>query len=105
MPQSWVKKKCAGNMCFRGMEKHLVSLYLRKPENTSLTCSTSFNHENVTTFFENLKELMSRHNSTSNTIYNLDETCNSTVDVPPKIICAKGIQQVGSVTSGERGTS
>jgi hypothetical protein len=54
-------------------------------------------------FFENLRELMSRHIFTANKIYNLDETDNSTIHVPPKIICDKEIKQVGSVTSGERG--
>ena len=29
------------------------------------------------------------NNSISNKIYNLDETGNSDIDVPPKIICAK----------------
>jgi hypothetical protein len=41
---------------------------------------------------------MSRHSFTANNIYNLEETGNSTVHVPPKIICAKGIKQVWSVT-------
>jgi hypothetical protein len=77
-------------------------LCLRKPEATSLTQSTCFNCENVTVFFENLKELISRHNFTANEIYNVDVTGNPTVFVPPKIICAKGLKQVGSVTSGDR---
>ena len=46
---------------------------------------------------------MSRHNFTANKICNLDGTSNSTVRVSPKIICAEGMTQVGSVTSGERG--
>lgn len=46
---------------------------------------------------------MSRHSFTANKISNLDGTGNSTVHVSPKIICAKGIKQVASVTSGERG--
>jgi hypothetical protein len=36
-------------------------------------------------------------------MYKLDGTGNSAVHVFPKIICAKGIKQVGSVTSGEVG--
>ena len=49
---------------------------------------------------------MSRQNFTaSNKTYKLDETANSTVCVPSKIICANGIKQVGSVTSVERGTN
>ena len=46
---------------------------------------------------------MSNHNFTVNEIYNLDEIDISSIHVPPKIICAKGIKQVGRVTSGERG--
>jgi hypothetical protein len=45
---------------------------------------------------------MSRHKFSANKIYNLEETGNYTVHVPPKIICAEGIKQVRSVTSGVR---
>jgi hypothetical protein len=40
-------------------------------------------------FFENLKKLFTKHNLISNKICNLNETGNSAVDFPPKIICAK----------------
>jgi len=46
---------------------------------------------------------MLRHIFTANNIYNLDGIGNSIVRVSPKIICAKGIKQVDSVASGERG--
>lgn len=36
-------------------------------------------------------------------IYNLDETGNSTVHKPSKILAPKNIRQLGSLTSGERG--
>ncbi|XP_072395389.1 uncharacterized protein [Diabrotica undecimpunctata] len=36
-------------------------------------------------------------------IYNLDETGNSSVHAPPKIIALEGVKQLGSMTSGERG--
>jgi hypothetical protein len=52
----------------------------------------------VKALFENFKGLRSRHNFIANKIYNLDVTGNSAVYVPPKIICAKGIKQVRSVT-------
>jgi len=46
---------------------------------------------------------VSRHGFTANKISKLDDTGNSAAPVSPKIICAEGIKQVGSVTSGERG--
>jgi hypothetical protein len=48
---------------------------------------------------------MARQNFIAKKIYNLDETANSTVRVPSKIICAEGIKQEGSVTLVERGTN
>jgi hypothetical protein len=36
-------------------------------------------------------------------IYNVDEIGLSTVHVPPKILAPRGIKQLGSMTSGERG--
>jgi hypothetical protein len=93
----------ASNMWLKRLRKCHESLSLRKPEATSLTQATIFNHENVKVFFENLIELMSRHKFSANKIYNLDETGNAAVHVPLKIICAKEIKQIGNVTSGERG--
>jgi hypothetical protein len=86
----------------RGLRKLHESLCLRKPEVTSFIWSTSVNHEIIKAFFEHLKEFMLQHNFTANTICNLSETGNSTFHVLHKIICAKGIKQVWSVTSGER---
>lgn len=65
--------------------------------------ATSFNKFNVSAFFTNLINCLSRSNFTPDRIYNLDETGNSTVHVPPKIIATKGTKQVGCMTSGERG--
>jgi len=65
--------------------------------------ATSFNKFNVSAFFNNLINCLSRSHFTPDRIYNLDETGNSTVHVPPKIIATKGTKQVGCMTSGERG--
>jgi hypothetical protein len=78
-------------------------LSLRKLEATRLTQATSVSRKNVKAFLGNLNELISKRKFSANKIYNLDETCNSTVHVSPKIICAKGMMQVGRLTSGERG--
>ena len=64
MPQSWVKNETAVNVWLRALSKRHESLCLRKPEATSLPQSTSFNRENMKAFFENFRQLMSRHNFT-----------------------------------------
>jgi hypothetical protein len=43
---------------------------------------------------------MSRHKFSANKIYNLSNTGNYTVHIPPNNICAKGMKQVGNVPSG-----
>ena len=85
------------------MKRH-PSLSLRVSEPTSLSRSTSFNKTNVNEFYTKLDEVMSKYRMKSHQIYNVDETCITTVQKPRYIIAAKGIKQVGAMTSGERGT-
>jgi len=70
---------------------------LRKAEASP---STDFNCEDVKGIYENLYEIISRHNITSCRIFKLDETGNSTFQVYPKIICAKGSKLVENVSNG-----
>jgi hypothetical protein len=56
MPDIWMKNECAAKTWQRGLRKCHESLCWRKPESTALNRSTTFNHENVKAFFENIKE-------------------------------------------------
>ena len=46
---------------------------------------------------------MDRYKFTPNDIWNVDETVVSTVQKPNKVVALKGVKQVGSITSSERG--
>ncbi|KAJ0169944.1 hypothetical protein K1T71_014550 [Dendrolimus kikuchii] len=84
--------------------KRNADLSIRSPEATSLSRCTSFNRTNVHSFFEKYTEVFQRHNLTPSRIWNMDETGVTTVQKPKKIVAQKGLKQVGSATSGERGT-
>ena len=84
------------------MKRH-NSLSIRTPEATSLACSTAFNQHNVKQFFTNLDLVYTRNQYGPQSIYNCDETGLTTVQRPSKVIAGKGLKQVASTTSQERG--
>ncbi|XP_065667625.1 uncharacterized protein LOC136087924 [Hydra vulgaris] len=84
--------------------KRKAELSLRAPGATSFARATAFNRFTVSNFFRNLREVRKRHQFGPESIYNVDETGLTTVQKPVKVIASKGVKQVGSITSGERGT-
>ncbi|XP_052749770.1 uncharacterized protein LOC128200420 [Galleria mellonella] len=105
VPDSWQKNKMAGKDWMTAFLKRNRSLSIRKPEATSLSRATSFNRSNVHDFFNKLAQVMDKYTFTASSVWNIDETGVSTVLKPSKIVAAKGKRNVGSVTSGERGTN
>ncbi|XP_074035220.1 uncharacterized protein [Leptinotarsa decemlineata] len=95
----------AGREWLRWFLKRHEKLSLRKAEPTSLLRLTSFNKKNVSEFFDKLRKCQEKYKFSASNIYNVDETGNTTVHIPPRIVAAKGVKQVGSMTSGERGVN
>ncbi|ELU12087.1 hypothetical protein CAPTEDRAFT_205214 [Capitella teleta] len=102
-PSGWNETKSATYDWLYGFMKRNPSLSIRSPEATSLSRSTSFNKTNVAAFFGNLKQVHEQHKHQAGRIFNVDETGLMTVQKPPKVIAAKGVKQIGQITSAERG--
>ncbi len=104
VPTNWSCQKKAGLDWLHGFLLRHPSLSIRKPQATSLSRATSFNHHNVKEFYDNLDNVLSREGITTTQIWNVDETGITTVHRPDGIIARKGRKQIGAVTSAERGT-
>lgn len=86
IPASWENKFRAGKQWYLDFVKRRSTISLRKPQATSLARSTSFNKHNVSTFFVKLKEVMEKYKFTGDKIYNLDESGNTNVHIPGKLL-------------------
>jgi len=103
VPEVWKHNGMAGPDWLSGFWKRNTDLSIRTPEATSLARATSFNRHNVSTFFDKLAEVMDRHHFEAADIWSFDETGVTTVQKPKKIVTAKGVKQVGAITSAEHG--
>lgn len=77
---AWTKNKIAGEDWLSMFLKRNSELSIRKLEPTSLGRATSFNAENVKTFFDKLANMMDKYDFTTSKIWNMHETGVSTVE-------------------------
>ncbi|XP_039311164.1 uncharacterized protein LOC120356784 [Solenopsis invicta] len=107
IPENWKKECKAGIDWFHGFKKRHPVISIRVPEACSIARAMAFNKTNVEIFFNKLEEVLLRSDSFKNgsRIYNLDETCTSTVQNQRKIVSPKGVKQVHQIKGAERGTS
>lgn len=103
-PSSWEENELAGDDWFLAFMARHPELSVRATQATSLSRATSFKRTNVEAFYDNLEKVMDRHHFEPQDIYNVDETGVTTVQKPDKVVARRGIKQVGSVTSAERGS-
>jgi hypothetical protein len=86
------------------MKRHLERS-LRQPESTSIARARGFSKSGISDFFDVLEKLVDQNELDATRFFNADETGLSTVQKRArKVIAQKGKRQVGSVSSGERGT-
>lgn len=95
--------RMAGRDWIQGFLKRNLHISVRKPEAISIQRITGFNKTEVTKFFNNLEEVMSKTSFSPQDIYNIDETGITTVQETEKVLATKGQKRVGSLTSWERG--
>ncbi|KAE8741495.1 hypothetical protein FOCC_FOCC012980 [Frankliniella occidentalis] len=107
MPLNWTKEQRAGIDWYHGFRNRHPELSVRTPEGCSIARAMAFNRANVKLFFDKFAEVRERHPSfvDDSRIYNLDESCTSTVQNTRKIIAPKGVKQVHQVKGAERGVS
>ena len=71
----WASEQIAGVDWFAGFMSRHPTLSIREPEPTPLARMTNFNRANVSLFFDNLSEVMSRGAGFGpQSMYNVDET-------------------------------
>ena len=104
MPASWTSNYMAGSDWAAGFRKR-HDLSIRLPENTSVARAVAFNKTNVNLFYDALDAALTKADFSAASVWNLDETCVSTVTKPTRVVSPRGERQVGQISSSERGVT
>ena len=102
VPDCWKENKMTGEHFWISF-KEINSLAIRTPEATSLARASAFNRLTVGRFYDNFGNGLDLNKFECQDIYNIDETGCTTVSAPQNVVAEKGVKQIGSITSAERG--
>ncbi|KAI0239419.1 hypothetical protein LSAT2_009829, partial [Lamellibrachia satsuma] len=102
VPNSWKENGMTGEHFWISF-KERNRLAIRTPEATSLARASAFNRYTVGKFYDNLGSIMDLHKFECHDIYNVDETGCTPFSAPENIVVGKGVKQVRTITSAERG--
>jgi len=108
IPKSWEpatkeQQGLAGRKWLHCFKTRHPQLTLRKPQMVSLGRASAFNKHNVSMFFENLKDAITRFDIRPENIWNMDETALTTVHRSEAVIAERGVRHLGALSSAERG--
>ena len=80
-------------------------LAIRQPQGTNIARAVGFNRPKVQQFFLIYRDQLQASDYPPSRIWNMDETGVTNVQKPGKVVATKGAQQVGKMTSAERGST
>ncbi|XP_025415797.1 uncharacterized protein LOC112687364 [Sipha flava] len=98
------ENNCASIDWFSNFFKRNPTLSIRKLKATSLSRAMNFNPVNVKLFMDKYESVLTKYKFEARQVYSIDETGITTVQNLGKIVAQRGKQQVGAITSAERGT-
>ena len=104
IPKVWENEGMATRDWYYAYMARHPNLALKAPEGMSIARAVAFNRVNVEVFFKAYTEAVAKYTFTSDRVFNLDESCLTTVLKLVKVVCQRG-QPVASQISRERGAS
>ena len=97
--------KMAGRDWLQGFFKRHPDLAIRQPQGTNIDRAVGFNRPKVQQFFDLYRAQLEGSDYAPSKICNMDKTGVTNVQKPGKVVATKGVNQVGKMTSAERGAT
>ena len=98
------RNQVAGRDWLYGFFRRHPDLAIQQPQSTNIARAVVFNRPIVQQFFTIYRDQLSASDYPPSRIWNMDETGVTNVQKLGKVVTTKGVQQVGKLTSAERGS-